>query len=151
MIEKIFTRTHSGAAATEQLSVQVQQSAGITGDRYFGRVDEPGLNLTLVEAEAVEQFLSDNQRPYDLSVTGRNLVTRGIRLNELLGKEFMIGEVRLLAVDLCHPCSKLGKRLADPALKAAAVVKQFAGRGGLRVDVLSSGTIRVGDSVQQDV
>ena len=150
MIEKIFTRGKTGAAFTEHQTVQVIASSGIDGDRYFNCDDEPGQNLTLVEAEAIEDFLKVNQRAHDLSITGRNLVTRGVSLNDLLGQEFTIGQVRLRGVDLCNPCSKLGKALAGPELSAAAVVKQFVKRGGLRADVLSSGKISVGDRVQTD-
>lgn len=121
--------------------------SGIEGDRYFGRHDEPGQNVTLVEAEEIEAFILEQGRPYDLSITKRNLITRGIRLNELAGREFMIGDVRLRGVELCEPCLSLGKSIASVGLPAAAAVKRFVHKAGLRADVLSSGVVMRGAKI----
>lgn len=143
-IERIFTRPPGGGATVEHRSVQVVAGAGIEGDRYFGAHDEPGQNLTLVEAEEIERFLADRGRPHDLSVTGRNLVCRGVRLNELVGREFRIGAVRLRGVELCEPCLTLGEVLAGDGLAPHEVVRAFVRRAGLRADVLAGGDIEVG-------
>lgn len=143
-VERIYTRPAEGAAQREHAQVSVVAGAGIEGDRYFGRHEEPGQNLTLVEAEEIEAFLDAHQRPYDLSITGRNVVTRGVRLNELVGREFLLGTLRLRGVELCEPCLGLGDVLAAPGLPAAAVVKQFVRRAGLRADVLSGGPLACG-------
>jgi MOSC domain-containing protein YiiM len=127
--------------------VNVVSGVGIVGDRYFGRHDEPGQNITLVEAEEIESFIAEHGRPHDLSITNRNVVTRGIRLNELVGREFMVGDVRLRGVELCEPCMGLGKSLASPGLPAAKVVKRLLHRAGLRADVLSSGVIARGAKI----
>jgi threonine/homoserine/homoserine lactone efflux protein len=103
-VEHIFTRPPAGGPQAEHSSVGVLAGAGIQGDRYFDKHDEPGQNLTLVEAEEIESFLAEHGRAPDLSVTGRNLVTRGVRLNDLLNREFMVGEVRCRGVELCEPC-----------------------------------------------
>lgn len=147
-IEHIFIATASGGPQQARESVTVVAGAGIEGDRYFGRHDEPGQNITLVEAEAIEAFLSEQQRPLDHSVTNRNLVTRGVRLNELVGREFTIGPVRLRGVELCEPCMGLGQALAGPSLTPAEVVKCLVHRAGLRADVLCDGVIARGDVVQ---
>ena len=118
------------------------------GDRYSGQAVYPGQNLTLVEAEEIELFCAEQRRLPDLSLTRRNLVTRGVRLNALLGVEFTIGEVRLRGVELCEPCASLGLRLSSETLAPAAVVKHWLGRGGLRVDVLSGGEIVRGACIQ---
>lgn len=149
MIEKLFTRAPSGGPMIEHQTVRVVAGAGIEGDRYFDCHDEPGQNITLVEAEVIEGFLAQHQRAHDLSVTGRNLVTRGVRLNELVGREFSIGPVRLRGVELCDPCRLLGESLASTTLPAAEVVRQFVRRGGLRADVLSSGEITVGARLER--
>jgi MOSC domain-containing protein YiiM len=148
VIERIFIKSKSGGQPEERQAVRVVTGAGIEGDRYFDHHDEPGQNVTFVEAEVIEEFQSLNGRPVDLSVTGRNVVTRGVRLNELLGKEFCVGEVRLKGVDLCDPCLTLGEALADEHITPAAVVKQFVKRGGLRADVLSSGELCVGAKLE---
>jgi len=146
-VERIFTSPHSGDAQVEQDQVRVVAGSGIEGDRYFGRHDEPGQNLTLIEIEQVEAFLQEQRRPMDLSVTHRNLLTRGVRLNELVGLEFQVGEVRLRGVELCEPCLGMGTALSSSTLSAADVVKRFVHRGGLRADVLSSGVIERGAAV----
>src|SRR5262245_4284360 len=86
-VERIFTSTGSGQPQVESESVRLVAGAGIEGDRYFRGGNEPGRSLTLVEAEEIEAFLEEHGRPPDLSVTHRNVVTRGIRLNELVGVE----------------------------------------------------------------
>lgn len=147
-VERIFTRPPGGAATVEHRSVQVIAGAGIEGDRYFGAQDEPGQNLTLVEAEEVERFLAAHGRRHDLSVTGRNLVCRGVRLNELVGREFSIGAVRLRGVELCEPCLGLGQALAGEGLAPHEVVRAFVHRAGLRADVLVGGEIGAGMRVE---
>jgi MOSC domain-containing protein YiiM len=146
-VERIFTAPKSGMAQVEQASIRVIAGSGIEGDRYFGRQDEPGQNLTLIEIEEVEAFLREQQRGSDVSITHRNLLTRGVKLNDLVGVEFSIGDVRLRGVELCEPCLGMGKALASPNVTAAQVVKRFVHRGGLRADVLSSGVIERGAAV----
>jgi MOSC domain-containing protein YiiM len=143
-VERIYTRKRPGGPQTSHEQVQIVAGAGIEGDRYFDHHDEPGQNVTFVEAEAIETFLAEYDAPRDLSITGRNVVTRGIRLNELVGREFFVGSVRFRGVELCEPCMLLGKALALPALPATAVVKRLAHRAGLRADALSSGELAVG-------
>ena len=69
-------------------------------------------------------------------MTRRNLVTRGIRLNDLVGREFRVGTVLLKGADLCEPCAVLGERLADAGQSPADVVRRWVGCGGLLADVL---------------
>jgi MOSC domain-containing protein YiiM len=128
-------------------TVEVVAGQGIVGDRNYGRRKYPGQNLTLVEAEEIERFSRAAGAAIALSATRRNLVTRGVRLNALVGTEFSIGSVRLRGVELCEPCAALGKSLAQPKLTAAAAVRALTHRCGLRADVLSSGTISRGDEI----
>lgn len=119
---------------------------GIEGDRYFNRqgtfFKEPAADreVTLIEVEAVE-VMSRKCAPFTAGESRRNLVTRGIRLNDLVGEEFQIGTVRLRGIRLCHPCAHLSR------LTGKQVLVGLAGRGGLRAQVLNEGTIRVGDYV----
>ncbi|MES2718554.1 MAG: MOSC domain-containing protein [Pseudomonadota bacterium] len=147
-VEHLFIRPPSGGPQLPLGRASVVAGAGIQGDRYFGRQDEPGQNLTLVEAEAIEAFLQGQQRPLDMAVSGRNLVTRGVRLNALVGREFFIGSVRCRGVDLCDPCLGLGEALQSPTLTAAQVVRLWVQRGGLRADVLTDGEIAVGAALR---
>jgi len=143
-IERIFICPPGGISMIEKESVRLVAGAGIEGDRYFDVHDEPGQNVTFVEAEAIEAFSLEHHQPLELSVTGRNIVTRGVRLNEYVGREFIVGSVRFRGVKLCEPCLNLGKALATPKLPPAGVVKHWVHRGGLRADALSSGELSVG-------
>lgn len=150
MIEHIFIRARTERRPTACQSVQVLAGKGIEGDRYFDCHDEPGQNVTLVEAEEIERFQQTQGRAHDLSVTGRNLVTRGVRLNELLGRTFRVGGVVLRGVELCEPCLGLGTALASENITPAKVVTAFVHRAGLRAEVLSGGTVSIGDAVRPE-
>lgn len=147
-VEQIFTAPASGQAQATPARITVIAGAGIEGDRYCGRHDEPGQNITLIEAEELEAFFAEQGRAPDFSLAHRNLVTRGVRLNELVGREFQVGAVRLRGVELCEPCMGLGTALATADWTAAAVVKRLLHRGGLRADVLSDGVIDCGAAVR---
>lgn len=143
-VERIFISREPGGAQQECERIRVERDLGIVGDRHFGRHDWPGQNLTLVEAEEIERFCAETDRPADLAITRRNLVTRGVRLNTLVGRTFTLGSATLRGIETCEPCSSLGRALADQTLSAAAVVKRWTGCGGLRATVLDSGEIAVG-------
>ena len=127
--------------------VQAVQGRGLEGDRYFDRVgtysDRPGTGreVTLIESEAVEAAASD----YGLRLTPgnarRNVVTTGVSLNHLVGREFTVGEARLRGMRLCEPCEHLAELTGQP------VVKALIHRGGLRAEIVSGGMIRVGDPI----
>ena len=119
---------------------------GLDGDRYALKQGtffkpEPVFELTLIEAEALEAL----QRDYAIQLAPgdarRNLVTRGVPLNHLVGKEFRIGEVKIRGIRLCEPCSHLERLVAQP------VIKGLRHRGGLRAQILSEGTLHAGDTV----
>ena len=147
-VERIYISPSYGGAQLERDRITVVAGAGIEGDRYFGVRDEPGQSITLIEAEEIEAFIREHDVDGDLSISRRNLVTRGVRLNELVGREFRIGEVRLRGVELCEPCEVLGEALASPQLAPAAIVRRFLHRAGLRADVLTGGVIARGAGVQ---
>lgn len=99
-----------------------------------------GDSLTLIEGEVVDQLsAAHGVRPGD---TRRNVTTRGIRLEELVGRLFRLGEVECRAVRLCEPCSYLD------GLLGSSVLLELVHRGGIRVEILSDGTIAVGDAVE---
>ena len=118
--------------------VRAVPEKGLEGDRYFLRQGtfykpQPDRELTLIEAEAIEALRSEFQVEYDLSASRRNLVTRGVPLNHLVGKEFWIGEVKARGLRLCEPCAHL-QRLSHPK-----VLPGLVHRGGLRAQILSEG------------
>jgi MOSC domain-containing protein YiiM len=109
---------------------------GLEGDRnFYPSGAGAGEALTLVETEAVEDV---GLAP---GATRRQLTVRGVRLNDLVGKRFKVGEVECVGVELCEPCLHL-QEMTRPGL-----IKDLAHRGGLRADILSDGTISVGDAV----
>ncbi len=120
---------------------------GLEGDRYFDHkgtfsMPEPDRELTLIEAEAVEAMKSELDVDYGLSDSRRNLVTRGVPLNHLVGKEFWIGKVKARGLRLCEPCAHLQK------LSHEKVLPGLVHRGGLRAQILSEGMIRVGETIK---
>ena len=116
--------------------VQVKTGAGIEGDRY-GHKD-----ITLFEAEAIEHLKANSGIELKPSEIRRNVMTRGVALNDLLGHRIRVGEVEAVVTELCHPCSHL-QSLTQPG-----VLKGLVNRGGLNADVVSGGAIRVGDQVE---
>ncbi len=115
---------------------------GLEGDRYFlgkGSFSHwrgTGRALTVVEAEALEDA------GVGFAEARRNVVVRGVALNDLVGRRFRIGAVELWARRLCEPCDHLEKLTERDGL-----MRSLAGRGGIRVDVLTDGEIAVGDEL----
>jgi MOSC domain-containing protein YiiM len=139
-VERILIREAANGAAIELERAAVAPGGGIQGDRYAngsGTFFEPGKDgqdVTLIEAEALDATgLSAED-------AGRNVVTRGIGLNDLVGKRFRIGAVELQGNRLCEPCATLRDR--------TGVFRELVGRGGLRADVLVAGEIAAGDSIE---
>jgi MOSC domain-containing protein YiiM len=143
---------HIASAATGPVQALDQATlipgVGIEGDRYALKQGtffkpEPDFELTLIEAEAIEAL----QREYGVelapSEARRNIVTRDVPLNHLVGKEFAIGEVRVRGIRLCEPCDHLQR------VTGKQLIKGLRHRGGLRTQILTRGTIRVGDAVRE--
>lgn len=150
MIEAIFVASDKGSAPIAVREVQLIAGKGIVGDRNFARQRWPGQNLTLIEAEEIERFNAVHARKVQASETRRNLITRGVRLNELVGQRFRIGEVLCFGVELCEPCRTLGSLLATTSMLPPQIVKAWVHKAGLRVDVLTGGVIRVGTPIIAD-
>jgi MOSC domain-containing protein YiiM len=117
-------------------SVSAVAGKGLEGDRHFCSAGAaPGQALTLIEAEALE----------DVGLTGgqsrRQVVVRGVRLNELVGKRFRVGDVECVGVRLCEPCLHL-QQMTRPG-----IIKELIHRGGLNADILVDGQISIGDPV----
>jgi MOSC domain-containing protein YiiM len=120
-------------------SVRAVQSNGLEGDRHYREQGQrPGGAITLIEAEVLE----------DVGLSGpesrRQVVVRGVRLNDLVGRRFRVGEVECLGVEICEPCLHL------QSLTRPGVIDDLLHRGGLNADILSSGTISIGDDVLVD-
>jgi MOSC domain-containing protein YiiM len=121
---------------------------GLEGDRYALKQGtfykpEPAFELTLIEAEAIEALRRDYQVELASGDARRNIVTRNVPLNHLVGKEFTIGNVRIRGIRLCEPCAHLQK------VTGKQLIKGMRHRGGLRAQILMQGTIRVGDEIRE--
>jgi MOSC domain-containing protein YiiM len=144
-VEHIHIAEVEGGRVRALTSVEAIAGVGLAGDRYakgkgFWPDDGESRDLTLIEAEAVEDLLAHGI-VLEPGESRRNITTRGIRLNELVGKEFTIGGVRARGTELCEPCTHLA------ALTGKPLIKPLVHRGGLRADLLTSGRIRVGDAI----
>jgi MOSC domain-containing protein YiiM len=111
---------------------------GLPGDRYFGRGD-----ITLVEAEALEAFHEETGIELSHAEIRRQVLTSGVRLNDLLGKRFRVGGVEAVGVEWCEPCQHI-ENLTYPG-----VLKGMVHRAGLRADIVQPGQIAVGDEVDE--
>jgi len=146
-VESIHIAPESEGATHPVDSINAVAGKGLEGDRYFAGegtysgVREPGRDLTLIEAEAVEGLARDRGIQLRPGESRRNITTRGIGLNDLVGHRFTVGEVECVGTELCDPCSHLQQMTQN------GVLKGLANRGGLRADIVSGGRIAVGDVV----
>lgn len=121
---------------------------GLQGDRYavgaghWSEHPSATRDITFVEAEVLEALRDENGIDLAPGATRRNVTTRGIRLNELVGQRFQVGPVICEGIRLCEPCSYLSGLVGRP------VHEMLVHRGGLRAHVVSEGVIRVGDQVR---
>jgi MOSC domain-containing protein YiiM len=143
----IYLASAPGAPTRATERVRAVPGRGLEGDRNYRAPaaplhEDPGDEVTLFESEVAEAVRRDHGLQFEPSDSRRNVITVGIRLNALVGREFRVGEVRLRGVELCEPCLHLTKLYGEPRLLRALVH-----RGGLRAAILSAGEIRVGDPV----
>ena len=126
----------------EVVSIEVLANKGVIGDRHFKDFNDPYCQLSLIESENIDYY----NLKYGLNIPyvnfRRNVVTKGVRLNELVGKKLQVGKVELEGVDLCRPCRHLTE-----ILNQNNILKEFIRKGGLRCQILSSSTINIGDEI----
>jgi len=148
IVVSIAIAPKSGEPAMNVTDVRALPGLGLEGDRYFNNARAsagetlPEEQITLIEIEHVEAFNAEYGRSYSAADTRRNIATRGIPLNDLEGREFRIGDVRLKGLELCEPCNYLAK------ITTPDVLRGLLHKGGLRAQILSEGIIRVGDTIE---
>jgi MOSC domain-containing protein YiiM len=140
---QIYTAPTRGAVMVPQTAVTGVADQGLVGDRYETSANRRRVDyqLTLIEMENIEAYIQEVDSTFTPDQPRRNIVTRGIALNELCGKRFRVGGVLCEDIELCEPCSLFASRTGREVLKF------FLHRGGLRVRIVSGGEIRVGDAV----
>ncbi len=141
---KICITNKSGEDLKNIDNIKVIANKGIINDRYYNEENDKDVQLTLIEKENIDYYnnISENNIPY--INFRRNIITSGIQLNELVGEELLVGNVRIKAHRLCDPCKYLQDKLNDSNL-----VKKLLNRGGLRCEILSDGTIAVDDEIKK--
>ena len=124
-------------------SIEVIANQGIVGDRHFKKFNDPYNQISLIESEAIDNY----NIKFGLNISyidfRRNIITKGIKLNDLVGKKFKVGTVKLEGLDLCRPCRHLSE-----ILNQNNIIKEFLRKGGLRCQILSSSNINVGDKIK---
>ena len=142
-VYKIGITNNNNQKIKEVNSIKVSANQGIIGDRHFKEFNDPYNQLSLVESENIDYY----NIKYGLDISyidfRRNIITKGIRLNDLVGKKFKIGKVELEGIDLCRPCRHLSE-----VLNQDNIIKEFLRKGGLRCQILSSSTINLGDEIK---
>ena len=142
-VYKLGITKNNNQKIKEVNSIEVLANQGIIGDRHFKEFNDPYSQLSLIESENIDNY----NIKYGLNISyidfRRNIITKGIRLNDLIGKKFLVGEVELEGVDLCRPCRHLTE-----VLEQDNILKEFLRRGGLRCQVLSSSSIKIGNKIK---
>ena len=123
-------------------SIEVVASKGIVGDRYFHDFNGDREQITLIESENIDYYNDTYNTEFTYLEFRRNIVTKNIKLNDLVGKTIKVGNIKLKVNDLCRPCKDLQQRLGK-----SNIIKEFLRRGGLRCKILTSSCIRVGDKI----
>ena len=132
----------SGEEMIKVDTINLIASKGIINDRYFKENNDKDIQITLIESENIDyvnEILLSNISYVDFR---RNIITKGIKLNELVNKEFTIGNVKIRGHRLCDPCKYLQDKLQQKNL-----VKKLANKGGLRCEILSDGIISAKDNI----
>lgn len=147
-VEEIFVSPVSGAAMQARQQVEAFAGQGLEGDRFrqiAGRSEGDGRQMTLVARESLEEIEAETGIVIPGGKSRRNIITAGVRLNDLVGHRFMLGTVVCEGVEVCQPCAKMGEVLNEDKAK---VVKALVHRSGLRARIVSDGTIHAGDTIR---
>ena len=140
---KLGITSNNNKKIEEVETIEVLANKGVVGDRHFDNYNDPYCQLSLIEAENIDEY----NLKFGLNIPyldfRRNIITKGIKLNDLVGKKLSIGNAEVEGIDLCRPC----RHLTD-MLDQENILKEFLRKGGLRCQILSSSKIKVGDSIK---
>ena len=141
-VYKLGISTKNNQPISEVNSIDVIANQGVVGDRHFSEFNDPYNQISLIECENIDYY----NIKYGLNIPyinfRRNIITKGIQLNNLVGKKILIGEVKLEVIDLCRPCRHLSETLGHEN-----IIKEFLRRGGLRCQILTSSIIKINDKI----
>ena len=123
-------------------SIDVLANKGILGDRHFQEFNDPFNQLSLIESENIDYYNIKHGLNIPYVNFRRNIITKGIKLNDLVGKKILIGKVKMEGIDLCRPCKHLSEVLGQEN-----IIKEFLRSGGLRCQILTSSSIKISDKI----
>ena len=141
-VYKLGISVNNNKPINEVSSINVLANKGVVGDRHFKEFNNPYNQLTLIESENIDYY----NIKYSLNIPyvdfRRNIITKGIKLNDLLGKKILIGKVQLEGIDLCRPCRHLSEVLGHEN-----IIKEFLRKGGIRCQILTTSSIKISDKI----
>ena len=140
---KLGITSNNNKKIEEVETIEVLANKGVVGDRHFDNYNDPYCQLSLIEAENIDEY----NLKFGLNIPyldfRRNIITKGIKLNDLVGKKLSIGNVEVEGIDLCRPCRHLTEMLDQEN-----ILKEFLRKGGLRCQILTSSSISIGDEIK---
>ena len=139
---KIGITINNNKPINEVSSINVLANQGIIGDRHFKQFNDPYNQLTLIESENIDNYNIKHGLNIPYIDFRRNIITKGIKLNDLVGKKILVGKVELEGIDLCRPCKHLCEVLGQEN-----IIKEFLRRGGIRCQILTSSSIKINDKI----
>ena len=140
-VEQIAITAEPRALPAAVPCVRADAGRGLEGEYHWSEEPEPGQAITLIAAEALEGLRDDTGIELSHEASRRNVLTRGIDLNALVGRRFTVGGVECEGIELCEPCNNLAK------MTERGVLRGLVHRGGLRANIVAGGEIAVGDAV----
>ena len=143
IVSNICITNSSGNKMQEINNIKVIASKGIVNDRYFKDNNNKDTQITLIESENIDYFNKVSGTNFVASDFRRNIITKGIGLNDLVKKTIKIGPVILEVIDLCRPCRHLSEKL-----ERDDIIKEFLRKGGIRCQIINDGKISVGDQIE---
>ena len=137
-----FTKDHN-KEIIETNEIELVAGKGVVGDRHFKDYNDPLNQLSIIESESIDEY----NLKYNLDIPylnfRRNIVSRGIELNDLVEKKISIGNVKLEVIDLCRPCRHLSEKLGR-----SEIIKEFLRKGGIRCQIINDGKISLFDKIK---
>ena len=139
---KIGIAKNNNQEIQEVKEIDLVSGKGIIGDRHFNENNDPYNQLSLIESENIDYYNKEFQLNIPYLNFRRNIVTKGIKLNDLIDKKILIGQIEVKGINLCRPCKHL-----EQTLKQNNIIKEFLRKGGLRCEILNSGKISINDKI----
>ena len=137
-----FTKDHN-KEIIETNEIELVAGKGVVGDRHFKDYNDPLNQLSIIESESIDEY----NLKYNLDIPylnfRRNIVSRGIELNDLIEKKISVGNVKLEVIDLCRPCRHLSEKLGRNE-----IIKEFLRKGGIRCQIINDGKISLFDKIK---